>query len=380
MAHVYRRRKKDGNLASTWTGRYKTAGGRWASFRGSRDKKHTLKQANDLEAHETEIRLGTSKPGERLAQQHSLRPLAEHLADYRLELSAKNDTPKHINHTLGVIERLLKDAGISSLAEIQADRIVAALGRLRVKTSARTSNHARAAVLGWVRFLADNTRIREIPSGLARIRAANERVDKKLVRRALSEAELFRLCVAAAGSDTTIRGLNGTDRSVLYRLAWETGFRAAELASLTPSSFDFFDPDDPTVTIEASYSKHRRADRQPLPTTAPAWLKPWLEGRQPGDRLFPRLARTAELLRADLAAAGIEPTTADGVIDFHALRASAITHWVMSGMNPKLAQRLARHSTITLTLDRYAKTTDADARAALDRLKKDKPPGGDAPA
>src|SRR5262245_58601319 len=42
--------------------------------------------------------------------------------------------------------------------------------------------------------------------------------------------------------------------------------------------------------------------------------------------------------------------------DFHSLRHTFITRLVRAGVKPKEAQALARHSTITLTMDRYAHT------------------------
>jgi integrase len=42
------------------------------------------------------------------------------------------------------------------------------------------------------------------------------------------------------------------------------------------------------------------------------------------------------------------------VADFHALRHTFITMLSSSGVHPKIAQQLARHSTITLTMDRYS--------------------------
>jgi len=60
---------------------------------------------------------------------------------------------------------------------------------------------------------------------------------------------------------------------------------------------------------------------------------------------------------------------ADGLAyDFHALRHQFITDMVNAGVHPKDAQALARHSTITLTMDRYAHVRPANLHAALDRL------------
>ena len=49
-------------------------------------------------------------------------------------------------------------------------------------------------------------------------------------------------------------GMSGADRSLLYRLAVQTGLRAAELRSLTRGNFDM-EGDKQTVTIGAAYAK-----------------------------------------------------------------------------------------------------------------------------
>ena len=43
------------------------------------------------------------------------------------------------------------------------------------------------------------------------------------------------------------------------------------------------------------------------------------------------------------------------ILDFHALRSTAIAIWVRAGLPPEQTKVLARHSTITLTLDVYHK-------------------------
>ena len=48
--------------------------------------------------------------------------------------------------------------------------------------------------------------------------------------------QLAAILDAARQSDRTFRGLTGADRHALYLCAMGTGFRASELASLTPRS------------------------------------------------------------------------------------------------------------------------------------------------
>ena len=56
------------------------------------------------------------------------------------------------------------------------------------------------------------------------------------------------------------------------------------------------------------------------------------------------------------------------VVDFHALRHTFITCLARGGVHPKVAQTLARHSTITLTMDRYSHMGLLDQAAALEAL------------
>jgi site-specific recombinase XerD len=56
------------------------------------------------------------------------------------------------------------------------------------------------------------------------------------------------------------------------------------------------------------------------------------------------------------------------VADFHALRHSFISALVVGGIHPKTAQRLARHSTIGLTMDRYTHMQNSGLASALNVL------------
>jgi len=56
------------------------------------------------------------------------------------------------------------------------------------------------------------------------------------------------------------------------------------------------------------------------------------------------------------------------VADFHALRHTFVTNLVRAGVLPKDAKELARHSSITLTMDRYAHVSLHDTAAAVAKL------------
>src|SRR5437762_14352658 len=81
---------------------------------------------------------------------------------------------------------------------------------------------------------------------------------------------------------------------------------------------------------------------------------------------MPDRHRLAEMFRADLEAAGIAYRDGAGLVaDFHALRHTFISNLARGGVHPKVAQALARHSTITLTMDRYSHTVVEDQVNAL---------------
>jgi hypothetical protein len=88
--------------------------------------------------------------------------------------------------------------------------------------------------------------------------------------------------------------------------------------------------------------------------------------------VMPERWYAAEMLRHDLTKAGIAPEDHDGcIVDFHSLRHTFISSLARSGIHPKTAQALARHSDINLTLSRYTHsvlTEQADAVEALPSL------------
>jgi hypothetical protein len=75
------------------------------------------------------------------------------------------------------------------------------------------------------------------------------------------------------------------------------------------------------------------------------------------------------MLHGDLAAAGIPYRDVDNrVADFHSLRHSFVTMLSRSGVHPKTAQELARHSTIDLTMNVYTHARLSDLGAAVEGL------------
>lgn len=194
------------------------------------------------------------------------------------------------------------------------------------------------------------------------------KLDRRHDRRALSTGDFDKL-VKAAERGPKVLGMTGADRAMLYRVAVNTGFRASELASLTPESLGL-DNGRPMVTVEAGYSKHRAQDVQPIRPDLASILRVWLADKQPGERVFAlRTDKAAKMMRADLAAAEIPYRDSAGLVaDFHSLRHSAGTWLKDARVHPKVIQTFMRHSRITLTMDRYVDPSVTDQTAALEHL------------
>jgi integrase len=231
--------------------------------------------------------------------------------------------------------------------------------------SPRALNAYLTAVKSLSRWLHVDARTADYT--LASLAKHNDKADRRRIRRALTPEEAARV-VQAAESGPKAGGLTGPDRAMLYALALGTGFRADELATLTPERFDL-DSDPPTATVMACYAKNGSEAVQPLALALADRLRPWVALRPAGKPVFGGMTeRTAEMLRVDLEAAGIDYETSVGVADFHALRSAYITNLVASGASVKTCQTLARHSTPSLTIGIYAKTSLHDIKGAVENL------------
>jgi integrase len=251
---------------------------------------------------------------------------------------------------------------------------VEAICRLRAApTSARTANYYLGAIGQFCRWLVRNQRLAVSP--VAHLNGLNAAADRRHRRRPLTPDELRRLVRSAQCSTYTFRGLSGTDRATLYVTAAATGFRAGELARLTPQAFELT-ARPPTATLAAEHAKNGRTAVQPLPTDVAATLRNYLSGRQTDQPVWPGAwwQRAADMIRADLSLARV-PFAVDGpegrlCADFHCLRHTMIAFLDKSGATLKEAMQLARHSDPKLTMAVYGRAHLSDLGAVVDRLSK----------
>jgi integrase len=303
---------------------------------------------------------------------HRDRPLTEHVEDFTRHLESRDNSPKHVQVTTSRVQTIIEGCRFTVIADLNANRAGDWLkGKRRDGLGVKTSNHYVTALRNFGNFLLKDRRHPENP--FVHLEKLNAAVDVRRERRVLCH-EAMRLILEAAWQSTrTFKRLSGPDRAVLYLMASYTGLRSNELHSLNRDNLNL-DGNPPTLSLAARASKRRKLDVLPLHPQLAAQLREWIGQR---DQLFPGSWHnySAEMLRMDMESARAEwlrgapddatrkewdrsdflkYKTDDGYADFHSLRHGFVSRLASSGVHPKVAKELARHSTITLTMDRYA--------------------------
>jgi integrase len=361
-----------------WYGWYKDRDGRTVRVPLSEDKAVAQQMLAKLIANAERGRAGLVDA----FAEHRNRPIREHVEDYRTDLRNREVSAAQVQMVCSRILRVVELSDLKSIADVSPAKVQAAIAHLRQQEnrSIQTCNFYLQGMKQFCRWLVREQRLESSP--IAYMQRGNVRLDRRHDRRDLSPEEVAAL-LAAARSGPDMRGLRGPDRALLYSMALYTGLRASELASLTTDSL-LLDGETPAVVVAAAYSKHRREDRVPLHPDIVAQLREWVASKARDSRLWPgRWAKGKEagvMLKADLERAGVPYKTEAGYADFHALRHSFISNLVRSGANPRVAMALARHSTIELTMNRYAHVLPSEtvrALAALPALPKQEQAGSE---
>ncbi len=376
--------KRTKKKSRTWHIRYYTPDGERHRVKGYRDKKATENKAAELERRGIRLDAGLVDP----CEEHAKRPLADHAEDFRRYLAAKGNTSDYVARTFSRLTAILDGCRFIKIGDIQSSAAVEFLGSLRQSKNTKTVNDYLAAVKGFTRWLwRDKRSVLDALAGLSRFAYTG---DVRHARRDLSPDELGLLLDAARQSPKSIRCLTGMERYFLYLAAAATGFRASELASMTPESFHL-DGDAPTATVEASCTKNRKLAVQPLPLDVARVLGDFLRDKLAGEPVWPGKWRRKAVytIRTDLIEARVkwlsgfqdarqraEAEQSDFLAycdaqgryaDFHSLRHGYITMIGKTGVSPREHQDLARHSTYSMT-SRYTHSRAYDLAAAVQAL------------
>jgi integrase/recombinase XerC/integrase/recombinase XerD len=285
-------------------------------------------------------------------------------------LTASQQSGKYVIQAVARAAKVFQDCGFKTLSDITRAPVQQWLHDFvesgKSSETAETYIRSVRAVCNWA---VDEGIIEKSPlkllKGTMRIKS-----DPVKVRKEFSREEREGLLSAALTSETKVRNMNGIDRWHLYTTAFQTGIRYGELYSLKISSFDL-DAALPTVTIQAKSSKRRRTDVLPLRLSLVEILKKYFAGRDRSEKAFRGMLGTKGhlMVQHDLEVAGFPSKTEEGDLDFHAMRHTFISGLIRAGVNPKVVQKLARHSGLALTVGRYSHAQLSELSEALGKFE-----------
>ena len=281
--------------------------------------------------------------------------IAAAVQEYIGNLLAVGNTDKQADLVKGRIRLVIEQAEFIEYAEVDAVRVVKAIKDLQdkgqFKTTA-TANKYLEAFRAWTRWMLINGRWDRDPLATA----CKIKGDTSNTRpRTILSQEAFARLLCATRTQPNRRNLSGEQRYWLYLIASQTGLRAQELHSLTPTSFHL-DEQPPYVEILNTISKRGKKtgkkDRIELQPAFAEMLRPWLKVHPSDERLWGQSRswwyKAADILRADLDAAEIphRVRTREGwaVVDFHSFRGLQVTNAMRTGKPSRVVMKVARLS------------------------------------
>jgi integrase len=360
MAAIFKRSKRKNE---PYVIQYRDHEGKRRTVQGFTERGLTEQLAGKLESEARQRRMGLIDTEQERLAEHRNSDLASLLDLFQASLAS--NTPKHVDLTMFRIRRIVTGCQFERLADISRESVATYLRQFVHDQGIghRTFNHYAQAIDSFCNWCVETNRLGRNP--LKGIERRNAEVDVRHPRRALTPEEVTRLVAVTRSSGKKVQNLSPELRARAYFFSYLTGLRKAELASLTPVSFQL-DHEPPTVTLAAAFSKHRRKDVLPLHPELVTLLRYWLKGMKPGDPLFPLLARKklSEMIQKDLKRAGIPYRTAEGIADFHAAgRHTYITQLLRTGASLPEAKELARHTDVKMTMRYTHIGIDDQARA-----------------
>jgi integrase len=298
------------------------------------------------------------------------KPLLAHLEDFCAGLAADGRKEYYVKQTRRHIQCILDGCRFLVWSDIDGNKVKTFLAKSRGPDGygQRTYNSYLRAFKEFCGWLIQEDRV--AGSDPMKGHSLIKQTEFRKKRRPLTLEEMHRLLETTEAAPKRFN-MTGHERGLVYRLALQAGLRAGEIRSLTVLSFDF-EANPATVQVEPSDTKGKRpADLILMDETAKA-IREFLGGKKPQGRAFamPHKANAADMLKADLKDAGIRYTDESGRdVDFHALRHTFITNLALAGVHPAVAQKLARHSCIELTMKYYTHVLHKSEVEAIDALR-----------
>lgn len=399
----------------TWSARFKDQHGDLIErSTGCKDKQSAQSMLAKWEREAELVRSGVLSNEQASIASKATAPVSEHLAAYNEQLQARQVSRQRSGNKIRQIELICSELKWTKLTDFNGEALVKWLNaQKKIGKSAATRNDYRAAMVSFANWCCSGVRPRMLANPFSGVPKANEALDVRRKRRALTPEELERLvlvsrwrplaeygrisiqslvsgkephkranwtkgpispdilsaCVHVAlkrATATTIDRLDNTgkQRALIVKTLALTGLRKGELASLTVGQLV-----GDRLELSAKDEKNRKGSSIPLREDLAEDLREWAAGKPSTDKLFYIPTGYIRILDRDLSAAGIEKRDERGfTIDVHALRHTFGTLLSAGGVAPRTAQAAMRHSSIDLTMNVYTDPKFLDVSAALAAL------------
>ncbi|HSR73106.1 MAG TPA: site-specific integrase, partial [Kiloniellales bacterium] len=296
---------------------------------GCKDEVAARAVLTQLERRAELVRAGVMTPQESDAATYAGLPLSKHLDAYEKHLRAKGGNPRRIAMVRRRLERLARECRFTNLNKMSAGPVERWLvERAEAGMAAATRNAYRESLVCFGNWCRRTNRLTQNP--FADLPRADQNVDRRHQRRALTEAELLRLLrvarlrpLAEYGRTITGKGSNterprrsratwnreplsfdeldaaaerarealaenpaliaelqttGHERALIYKMLALTGLRKGELASLTVGQIEFGGP-VAYAFLAAADEKNRKGSSIPLRADLAAELLSWIRQR-----------------------------------------------------------------------------------------------------
>ena len=275
-------------------------------------------------------------------------PIAGHLKSFLADIEAKGRSKNTLGKYRNCIPKLCKRCGWVMVRDITSQsfcqwRAASGLGP-------KTLNDLLGAMSSLLQWMERQQLILANP-----LKHAGKITNRnpKAYRRALSLEHIEKLLAVAP-----------LHRAMVYLTALYTGLHRAEMNGLKWEAFDL-ESTPALLRVPSSISKNKKGTTHELRAELAEALRAYRPASaKASDWAFKGHVPRVHLIKRDLTAAGIPFEDEQGRrVDLHALGHTFITLLSASGVAPRVAMALARHSDLKLTMRVY---TDSD-RLGLDR-------------
>ena len=301
---------------------------------------------------------------------------------------AKSKSKKHINRAKLVFNTVITGTGWLILKDLSSQGLVKVINEKlaqedpenrATRFGKKSANHWLGYWISFGKWLEKRNYVLKNPfSDIKKFSNDELEEDRRLVRRPFMAEELLALFEFTHTLKVRLR-LTGEDRAMLYKLAAITGFRAGELASLTPEMFSLEGP-VPTVRLAGKNAKNGKTVQQVILSGFVGEFQEYLAKKPKGIPVWDIASPThktklVRVLRRDFAdikekypefAVGLFDTDSLAQIDFHALRTTFNT-MLAESVNPTVLTKIARHSDVRTTYKYYVMFGDPFLKDELER-------------